>query len=68
MNYQTARDKDYPNGFPLPKLASTIIKDIDVWGYYEKDDQAVKPLDTLDAQTVQRLYKELKEGRVSIKA
>lgn len=68
LNYQTARDKDYPNGFPLPKLASTIIKDIDVWGYYEKDDQAVKPLDTLDAQTVQRLYKELREGRVTTKA
>lgn len=63
LGYQTTKDKGYPNGFPLPKLAAAIIKDIDVWGYYEKSDGAVSPTAVLDGTVVENLYEELKFGR-----
>lgn len=68
LNYKTSRDKGYKDGFPLPGLAASIIKDIDVWGYYNKGDDAVKPIDILDVETVERLYLELKNGRFNTKS
>ena len=63
IGYQTSRDKGYPNGFPLPGVAAAIIKDIDVWGYYEKGDKDVTPTSSLNQETVEKLYQELREGR-----
>ncbi len=63
LGYQTTRNKGYENGFPLPKIAAAIIKDIDVWGYYEKSDGAVSPIAVLDGNVVETLYEELKFGR-----
>ena len=63
IGYQTSRDKGYPNGFPLPGVAAAIIKDIDVWGYYEKRDKDVTPTSSLNQETVEKLYQELRDGR-----
>lgn len=63
IGYQTTRDKGYPNGFPLPNIAAAIIKDIDVWGYYERSNLDVSPTAILDQKTVEKLYKELINGR-----
>lgn len=63
IGYQTSREKGYENGFPLPSVAAAIIRDIDVWGYYEKSNLAVTPTATLNQETVEKLYEELKNGR-----
>ncbi len=63
IGYQTSREKGYENGFPLPGVAAAIIKDIDVWGYYEKGNLAVTPTAVLNQETVEKLYEELKNGR-----
>lgn len=63
LRYKTSRDMGYPDGFPLPGIAAAIIKDIDVWGYYEVKDAAVSPTASLDEKTVEKLYEELKHGR-----
>ena len=63
IGYQTSRDKGYENGFPLPSLAAAIIRDIDVWGYYERGDRDVTPTAILSQEVLDKLYEELKFGR-----
>ena len=63
IGYQTSRDKGYENGFPLPSLAAAIIRDIDVWGYYERGYRDVTPTAILSQEVLDKLYEELKFGR-----
>lgn len=66
LGYQTTKDKGYEKGFPLPSAAAMVIKDIDVWGYYNNDGLDVKPTDVLSEERLVTLYKELKEGRANV--
>ncbi|MDE6565517.1 MAG: hypothetical protein K2L47_00450, partial [Clostridia bacterium] len=52
--------------FPIPGIATAIMKDIDVWGYYGVSDGDVTPTSVLGGETAEDLakfYKELREGR-----
>ena len=55
------------NQFPIPGIATAIMKDIDVWGYYGVSDGDVTPTSVLGGETADDLakfYKELREGRI----
>ena len=63
IKYKTSKDKGFEKGFPIPSLASGIMYDIDVWGYYDEAKGDVKPTDGLSEKMLDNLYKELVEGR-----
>ena len=53
--------------FPIPGIATAIMKDIDVWGYYGVSDGDVTPTSVLggeSAEDLAKFYKELREGRI----
>lgn len=63
IGYFTSTDKGYSKGFPIPGVATYIMNNIDVWGYFDNKDCSVKPTDGLNDDILARLYTELRDGR-----
>lgn len=51
--------------FPIPSIATAIMKDIRVWGYFGNNDGAVSATKTLSQGIEEGLYDELKYGRTA---
>lgn len=66
IGYTTAKENGFEKGFPIPGIASAIMKEIDVWGYYGNIEGSVSPTTVLGGETDEDLalfYKELRDGR-----
>lgn len=63
IGYSDSKANGQTNGFPIPPIASKIMYDIDVWGYYNNDKGSVGPTDGFSEKTLEKLYVELRDGR-----
>lgn len=63
IGFTDSKQNNLKDGFPIPGIAASIMKDIDVWGYYGKEDGAVKPNASFETINLDKLYKELRNGR-----
>ncbi len=63
VGYSDSKANGQASGFPIPPIASKIMYDIDVWGYYSNDKGSVGPTDGFSEKVLEKLYEELREGR-----
>lgn len=68
IKYSTCTEKT-GKGFPIPSIANAIMKEIDVWGYYDESNGDVTPTLAMGTNRYtgevdwENFYKELREGR-----
>lgn len=65
IGYTDSKENNIEGGFPIPKVAKFIMKEIDVWGYYGNEKAAIGPTDGISEKVLETLYVELREGRKS---